>query len=139
MTFEDVRPFFEQNHRGVVTTYRRNEATQVSIVASGAMEGAIVFVSRGDSAKLANLKRDPRCTVMATQADWSSYAVVEGNAEIRGWDNMDPEELRLLLRDAYSACGDTEHPNWNEFDRVMREERRAVVLVRPEHGYGLFR
>ncbi len=78
MTFEDIKPFFEQNHRGVVTTRRRNGAVQASIVASGVMGDAVVFVSRGDSAKIANIKRDPGCTVMATKADWSSYAVWRG-------------------------------------------------------------
>ena len=139
MTFEDARPFLEQNHRSVVTTHRRNGATQISIVSSGAMNGAAVFVSRSDSAKLTNLRRAPRCTVMTTKADWSGYAVVEGKAEIQDWDSVDAKDLRLLLRDAYMACGDTEHPNWQEFDRVMMEERRAVVLVHPEHVYGLFR
>lgn len=139
MTFEDIKPFFEQNHRGVVTTRRRNGAVQASIVASGVMGDAVVFVSRRDSAKIANIKRDPGCTVMATKADWSSYAVVEGTAEIRGWDNLDPEQLRLLLRDAYRACGSSEHPDWEEYDRVMRDERRSVVLVKPSHVYGMIR
>ena len=66
-------------------------------------------------------------------------AVVEGKAEIQDWDSVNAKDLRLLLRDAYKACGDTEHPNWQEFDKVMMEERRAVVLVHPEHVYGLFR
>ena len=55
------------------------------------------------------------------------------------WDNLDPEQLRLLLRDAYRACGSSEHPDWEEYDRVMRDERRSVVLVKPSYVYGLIR
>ena len=86
---------------------------------------------------MANLKRDPHCTVLTVIPDWSGYAVVEGDAEIHSWDNTDPEKLRLLLRDAYRACGDADHPDWDEYDRVMKEERRAVVMVKPSHVHGM--
>ena len=92
----------------------------------------------GNSAKLANLKRNPRCTVLTLNPNWSSYVVVEGDAEIHGWDNTDHEELRIMLREAYKACGG-DHPDYDEYDRVMREDRRAVVVVRPEHVYGMIR
>ena len=45
------------------------------------------------------------------------------------------EELRLLLRAAFAAAGGT-HDDWEEYDRVMREQGRAVVLVAPERVYG---
>ncbi len=139
MTIDDIRPFLETYHRGVVTTFRKNGAAQMSILLSGFYRGAVVFVIRGNTAKLANLKRDPRCAVLNVKPDWSEYAVVEGTAEVHGWDNTDPEELRLMLRETYRACGGGEHPDWDEYDRVMRQERRAVVMVKPDHVYGLWR
>ena len=138
MIIDDVRSFMESQHMGVVTTFRKNGAAQMSILASGYYDGSAVFVVRGNTAKLANLRRDPRCTVLTVRPEWSEYAVVEGQAEIHSWDNTDPEELRLLLRDAYRACGG-EHPDWDEYDRVMKEEERAVVMVRPNHAYGFWR
>ena len=97
--------------RGVVTTHRRNGATQISIVSSGAMNGAAVFVSRSDSAKLTNLRRAPRCTVMATKADWSGYAVVEGKAEIQDWDSVNAKDNNGMTaldfaRGGNGACED---------------------------------
>jgi len=112
MTLDDVRPFLEENHRGVVTTFRRSGAAQMSILASGLYQESAVFVVSGNTAKLANLKRDPRCTVLTLRPDWSEYVVVEGDAEIHSWDNTEYEELRLLLRRAYTACGGGEHPDW---------------------------
>jgi hypothetical protein len=47
----------------------------------------------------------------------------------------DPEELRVLLRDVFSAAGGT-HDDWDEYDRVMHTERRAAVLVTPERITG---
>ena len=68
MDFEQARPFLENNHRGVVTTFQRNGAAQSSIVVCGAYQGYMALVSvQGKSAKVRNLRRDPRCwiTVLA--------------------------------------------------------------------------
>ena len=139
MTFDDARPFLEANHKSVVTTFRKSGAGQMSILLSGAYDGAAAFVVSGNTAKLANLKRDPRCSVLTVKPEWSEYAVVEGAAEIHSWDNTDPEKLRLLLREVFRACGGGEHPNWDEYDQAMKEEKRAVVMVRPGHVYGMWR
>jgi hypothetical protein len=59
---------------------------------------------------------------------------VEGPTRIVGPDESpppDPEALRVLLRDVFAATG-RPHDDWDEYDRVMREERRAAVLVTPE-------
>ncbi len=140
MKFDDIRPFLGSNHRGVVTTIQPNGAVQASIVVCGAFQGQLAFVSvRGSSAKIHNLRRDPRCTVLAVTSDWRSYAVVEGDARLHDSRNTEAEELRRLLRDVYRACGDADHPDWEEYDRVMRQENAVVVLVRPARIYGLLR
>jgi len=139
MTYAEVEPFLKRQHTGVVTTFGRDGAAQMSIVKCGAYEGGVVFVVRGNTAKLANLQRDPRCSVLTVVPDWSGYAVVAGRVELRTWSNTDPEQLRLELRDAFRACGGGEHPGWEEYDRVMQEERRAIVLVRPQRVYGFWR
>lgn len=137
MDFEDVRPFMESHHRGVVTTYQPSGATQASIVVCGVYDGAATFVSvRGDSAKVRNLRRDGRCTVLAVTDDWRRYAVVEGMATLTDGENTDAENLRVLLRDVYRACGGGEHPDWEEYDQVMRRQRAVVVTVKPDRVYG---
>ena len=74
MDFEQARTFLQSNHRGVVTTFQRNGAAQSSIVVCGAYQDYLALVSvRGESAKVRNLRRDPRCTVTATAADWRNY------------------------------------------------------------------
>ena len=140
MEFQEIRPFLESNHRGVVTTFQPDGATHASILVCGAYQDNVAFVSiRGRSAKVRNLRRDPRCTVLAVMADWSSYVVVEGQARLLDASNTDAEELRLLLRDVYRACGSKEHPDWEEYDEVMRRQRAVVVFLRPDHIYGLLR
>jgi hypothetical protein len=59
---------------------------------------------------------------------------VEGTARLHTWDDTDPETMRRLLRDIYVAAGGT-HEDWDLYDRVMREERRAAVVVVPNRIY----
>jgi len=86
----------------------------------------------GGSLKERNLKRNPACTVMIHHGPY--WVTVEGKARLRTWDDTDPETMRRLLREIYVAAGGT-HDDWETFDRVMREERRAAVVIVPEHIY----
>ena len=43
---------------------------------------------------------------------------------------------RLLLREIFTAARST-HEDFDEYDRVMAEERRVAVLVEPEPVYGI--
>ena len=135
MDFADVVPFLEQQHRGVVTTFRKSGSAQMNILVCGPYKDTVAFVVRGDTAKLANLRRDSRCSVLVVKPDWSGYAVISGTVTIHGWDDTDPEELRVMLREVFTAAGGS-HDNWDEYDRVMREERRAVIMVQPTTIFG---
>jgi len=140
MEFEDVRPFLQRHHRGVITTHRANGAAHASIVVCGAYQGQAAFVSvRGNSVKVRNLRRDPRCTVLAVAEDWRSWATVEGEAQLFDARNTEAEKLRVMRREVYRACGDKEHPDWEEYDRAMRAQDAVIVLVRPQRVYGLLR
>ena len=88
-------------------------------------------------AKLRNLKRDPRCSLLVSTDNWRSFFVLEGHAELLTPGNTDAEELRLALRDVYVAAAGQEHPNWEEYDQAVRDDQRSVVIVVPEHVYGL--
>jgi PPOX class probable F420-dependent enzyme len=128
----------------VVSTLRRDGSVQASVVNAGVLPhpltGAQVvgLVAMGGSRKLHNLRADPRATVVA-RAGWQ-WAAVEGDAEIIGPDephpDVDSESLRGLLRDVFQAAGGT-HDDWETYDRVMAQERRAAVLVTPRRTYGI--
>ena len=136
MLSEKIRDFVSQNHRGVLTTFRKSGAAQMSIIVCGSFRDGVAFTTEGHRAKLANLKRNPRCTLLVSQASWWGYVVLEGHAKVLSADDTDPEELRLALRDVYRAAGGGEHPNWEEYDQAMREERRSAVIVVSEAVYG---
>ena len=133
---ESVKKFVSENHRAVLTTFRRNGAAQMSIVTTGAYSDGAAFTTTEDRAKLANLKRDPRCSLLVSHESWWGYVVLEGRARVMAPDNTDAAELRLALRDVYRAASGEEHSDWDEYDRAMVDDRRAAVVVVPEHVYG---
>jgi PPOX class probable F420-dependent enzyme len=125
----------------VISTTRADGTIQTSVVNAGVLanprsgQDAVGFVTYG-RAKLANLRARPQVTV-TFRAGWQ-WAAVEGTALIIGPDDpapgVDAEQLRLLRREVFTAAGGT-HEDWDEYDRVMERERRAVVLVTPARVY----
>lgn len=118
----------------LVTTGRG--APSVSLVNAGVLPhpstGAptVAFVARGGTAKLANLRKDPRATLVF-RSGWE-WVAVRGPVELAGPDDpLAGVDLRRLLRDVYAAAGG-EHHDLDEYDRVMAAERRTAVLLRPE-------
>ena len=131
-----VKEFATENHQGVLTCFRRNGMTQMSIVTCGAYRDGVAFSTTADRAKLLNLRRDSRCSLMISKQDWWGYVVLEGRATILSQENTAADELRDALRDVYRAATNKDHPNWPEYDQAMVADRRAAVIVVPNHIYG---
>jgi PPOX class probable F420-dependent enzyme len=129
------------NYLAVVSTLRADHTIQSTLVNAGALpdpfgdEPVLAFVTYG-KVKLGNLRDRPQVS-MTSVAGWR-WSTVEGRAVIVGPDDphpgVDAERLRLLLREVFEAAGGT-HDDWGEYDRAMRDERRAVVLVTPTRVY----
>ena len=125
----------------VISTMRSDGTIQSSVVNAGVIPHPITgdtvlgLVTAG-RIKLANLRARPQVT--ATFRSGWQWAAVEGHAELVGPDDpqpwLDAEGLRQLRREIFTAAGG-EHDDWAEFDRVMAEERRAAVLIRPNRIY----
>jgi PPOX class probable F420-dependent enzyme len=126
----------------VFNTLRADGSVQATVVNAGVLRHPLTgvqvvgLVAAGGSRKLQHLRADPRATVVA-RAGWR-WATVEGTAEILGPDDphpdIDADRLRLLLQEIFRAAGGT-HDDWDMFDRVMADERRAAVLIVPRRSY----
>ena len=132
----NVKEFATENHQGVLTCFRRNGMPQMSIVTCGAYRDGVAFSTTADRAKLLNLQRDSRCSLMISKQDWWGYVVLEGRATNLSQENTAADELRDALRDVYRAATNQDHPNWEEYDQAMVADRRAAVIVVPDHIYG---
>ena len=122
---QKVRAFAGENHQAVLTTFRRDGGAQMSIVSVGPYRDAVAFTTTADRAKLTNLRRNPRCSLMVSQRDWWGYVVLEGRAELVSPGVGDPEELRLSLREVYTAASGQEHP---DLGRVRPGDARRGAL-----------
>jgi PPOX class probable F420-dependent enzyme len=132
----------DESGLAIVSTVRADGTVQASLVNVGKMahpvSGAdvLAFVTYG-KVKLANLRARPQLAVTFRKG-WM-WATVEGDAELAGPDDPQPwladaEQLRLLLREVFTSAGGT-HDDWDEYDTVMAEQRRTVVLVAPTRVY----
>ena len=136
MLSEDMKKFLSQNHQAVLTTFRASGAAQMSIVTVGPYGDGAAFTTTAGRAKLANLVREPRCSLLVSKRDWWGYVVLEGYARVLASGNTDAAELRQALRDVYRAAAGKEHPDWPDYDRAMVADRRAAIVVVPDHVYG---
>jgi PPOX class probable F420-dependent enzyme len=127
----------------VVSTARSDGTIQSSVVNAGVIDHplreqrVVAFVAAGTSHRLRNLRARPRASVVV-RAGWQ-WAGAEGPTELAGpddrLDGIDDERRRLLLRHIFVSAGGT-HDDWDEYDRVMAEERRVAVLLDPQRTYG---
>jgi PPOX class probable F420-dependent enzyme len=138
--FEQLVPL--DHGLSVVVTRRADQTPHTSVVNAGVVPHPVTaaqtvgFVAAGGTRKLAHLRADPTIAVVA-RAGWQ-WATVEGIAQLIGPDDphsdVDDERLRLLLREIFVTAGGV-HDDWDQYDRVMREDRRTAVLVDPIRVY----
>ena len=135
MLSDKVTEILRLNRQAVLTTFRKSGAIQMSIVTVGVCGEGVGFTTSPGSAKLVNLNRNLRCSLMVSQSDWRDYAVLEGHAQVKSPGDTSPEELRLTLREIYRTASGKEHPDWDDYDEAVRSDRRSAIIVVPEHIY----
>ncbi|WP_438290175.1 PPOX class F420-dependent oxidoreductase [Streptomyces sp. HUAS TT7] len=122
---------------GVLVTLKRDGRPQLSNVnhAYYPDEHVIKVSLTDDRAKTKNLRRDPRASYHVTSDDRWAWTVAEGTADLTpvAADPYDEtvEELVTLYRDVRG-----EHPDWDEYRKVMVRDRRLVLRLRVERAYG---
>jgi len=88
-------------------------------------------------AKVANLRRDPRASLLVTSPDGWSYAVLEGEAELspvaKAQDDPTVEELVEL----YRAIRGEDPPDWDDYRRALVADHRLILTVHVDKVYGL--
>jgi PPOX class probable F420-dependent enzyme len=146
MNMTDLTPFAElvplDHGLSVVVTRRADSTAHTTVVNAGVMPhpvtgaSVVAFVSAGVARKLVHLRADPTIVVVI-RAGWQ-WVAVEGQAQLIGPEDPHPdvaeERIRDVLREIFRAAGGS-HDDWDTFDRVMSEERRAAVFVAPTRVY----
>ena len=139
----DIAALVASRQNGTLATLRRDGRPQLSVVTYAWYPDdqgrELVRVSTVDGrAKVANLRRDPRASILVAGESGWSYAVLEGTVELSpvsaAHHDDTVEELIQLYRDANG-----EHPDWADYRRAMVDDRRLVARLVVEHAYGLVR
>jgi len=140
----DVEKFLaDENGLATVSTTQADGRVLSSIVNCGVMdhpvtgERCVGLVSRGGAARLGHIRRGSQVTIAARRG-WA-WRSVTGPADIIGPDDerdgFDADRVRLLLREAFQAATGT-HDDYDEYDRVMLEDRRAAVFIAADRVRG---
>ncbi len=130
------------DYLAVVAVARPDGSVHASLVKAAVVgdptsgEPRVGMVVAGGARKLDYLRLAGRATVVFR--DGWRWVSIEGAVTLAGPE--DPPQgggvdVPELLRRVYRAAGGT-HEDWDEFDRVMADERRGAVLVRMERVTG---
>jgi PPOX class probable F420-dependent enzyme len=125
MSPDEVRAFVASNHRAVLITRRSGGGLQTSPVLVGVDDEAKVVIStREDAYKTRNLRRDPTVVLCVLSDDFfGRWIQIEGMAQIVSL----PEAMEGLV-DYYRRISG-EHPDWDDYRRAMKQQRRVLVRV----------
>ena len=123
MDIAGAQEFIRNNHRAVMSTFRRDGRPALSpVTVTVDAEGRVVVSTRQDAMKVKHLRRDPRVSIAVMNdgfyGDWVS---VEGSAEIIEL----PAAMDILVDYYRNASG--EHPDWDDYRAAMERDKRVVV------------
>jgi PPOX class probable F420-dependent enzyme len=122
-----ARDFVRQHHRAILATVRADGGTQLSPVLAGIDDEGFVEISSNEGkAKVRNLQRDRRATllVMTEKFFERRWIQIEGTATVVPL----PAAADALVAYEHRMAGDGEVPDDEELRR--RHEESGAVLVR---------
>jgi PPOX class probable F420-dependent enzyme len=119
--------FVRPRHHMIVITARRDGSPQASPVTGGVdSDGRIVVSSYPERAKIRNLRRNPRCTVLVLSDDFSSaWIQIAGRGEVLDL----PEAIEPLVEYYRAISG--EHPDWDEYREAMTRQGKVLLRITP--------
>jgi PPOX class probable F420-dependent enzyme len=121
----ELLDFIRPRHRMILITRRSDGAPQSSPVTAGVDDqGRVVISTYPERAKVANLRRDPRCAVLVLSDDFGdAWVQAEGEAEVLDLpDSVEP------LVDYYRAISG-EHPDWAEYRQAMVDQGKSLIRI----------
>ncbi|MCG7596802.1 PPOX class F420-dependent oxidoreductase [Mycobacterium sp. PSTR-4-N] len=125
---DELHDFIRPRHRMVLTTFRADGSLQTSPVTGGLDEqGRIVVASYPQRAKAANIRRDPRASVLVLSDEFNGpYVQVDGSAEVISL----PAAVEPLVEYFRAVAG--EHPDWDEYRQAMVDQGKCLIRVTPQ-------
>ena len=126
----ELLDFVRPRHNMVLVTTKKDGSPQLSPVTGGvSAEGRIVISSYPERAKLHNLRRVPRTSVLVLSDDFGgAWVQVDGPAEVFDMPSQEAEDGLV----EYFRCISGEHSDWDEYRQAMRDQGKSLISVTPE-------
>jgi PPOX class probable F420-dependent enzyme len=124
---------------GTLAAIKKDGRPQLSMV-NFALDpaGRTIRISVVDGrAKVANLLRDPRASLLVTSSDGWSYAVLEGDAELSPVASGPHDATVEELVELYRTIRGEDHPDWDDYRAAMVRDHRRVLSIHVTKVYGL--
>ncbi|MBA2560606.1 MAG: PPOX class F420-dependent oxidoreductase [Propionibacteriales bacterium] len=123
---------------GVLATLKRSGRPQLSNISYHLdIDQQLVRISVTDGrAKVSNVRRDPRVSLLVSSQDGWSYAVLEGTADLSPVAAAPDDATVDELVEVYRGIRGEDHPDWDEYRQVMVDDRRIVLRFTVDHAYG---
>ena len=135
MEISEALEFAADHRNGVLATQKRDGRPQLSNITYAVIDGVIKISVTAGRAKYANLLRTPQASLHVTRDDFWAYVVIDGDVEMSEVaikpDDPGVEELVEYYR---TLAG--EHPDWDDYRKVMVADKRVIVRLTPTHAYG---
>jgi PPOX class probable F420-dependent enzyme len=125
---DELLEFVRPRHHGVLVTTRRDGSPQLSPVSCGIdPEGRVLISTYPERAKTANVRRDPRVSMMFLSDDWNdAWVQVDGTGEVLDM----PDAVEDFVTYFRSISG--EHPDWDEYREAMQKQGKSLIRITVE-------
>lgn len=123
---DELEEFVRPRRNLLLITRRADGRPQASPVTGAlAEDGRLLISSYPTRAKVANLRRDPSCSVVVLSDDFGgAWVQVDGEAEVLAGE----AGVDALVSYYRAAAG--EHPDWDEYRQAMRDRSKVAIAVR---------
>ena len=119
-----LEAFVAPRHRGVLLTTRSDGRPQSSLVTMGLSRGEILISTYPERAKVHNVRRDPRVSVVVMSDEFNGEWVhVDGTARVVDL----PDAVEELVE--YFRCISGEHSDWDEYREAMVRQGKCLIRV----------
>jgi PPOX class probable F420-dependent enzyme len=127
------------NRQGALVTIQADGRPQLTHIGYAMDADGIARISITDGrVKTKNLRRDPRALLHVAGDSFWDYVVLDGTVELSAVASHPHDAATDELVDLYRTISG-EHPDWEEYRRVMVEDGRLVARFSASRAYGVAR
>jgi PPOX class probable F420-dependent enzyme len=136
MEISEALEFAAGHRNAVLATQKRDGRPQLSNITYAVIDGVIKISITAGRAKYVNLLRSPQASLHVTRDDFWAYVVIDGDVEMSEVATKPDDPGVEELVDYYRTLAG-EHPDWDDYRRVMVADKRVIVRLTPTHAYGM--